>query len=102
MANYICPLIVSTTKYKLQRDNYCAHRYVDAEPSWAKQLEGEMTRGRRVITFRARSLMAAVSTTCQMIIHVKGHFFSIDSPMTEKSNAKIKFHLFFSDFAYLR
>ena len=29
-------------------------RYVDAEPSWAKQLEGEMTRGRHVITFRAR------------------------------------------------
>ena len=48
-------------------------RYVDAEPSWAKHLEGEMTRGRHVITFRARSPMSASapSASCQMIIHVK-------------------------------
>lgn len=46
-------------------------RYVDAEPRWAKQLEGEMTRGRHVITFRARSPMSSVSASCQIIIHVK-------------------------------
>ncbi len=46
-------------------------RYVDAEPSWAKQLEGEMTRGRHVITFRARSPVSSISASCQMIIHVK-------------------------------
>ena len=27
-------------------------RYVEAEPSWAKQLEGEMTLGRKRVTFR--------------------------------------------------
>ena len=55
-------------------------RYVDAEPSWAKQLEGEMTRGRHVITFRARSPMASVSATCQMIIHVK----DMEAPRVQK------------------
>ena len=57
---------------------YC--RYVDAEPSWAKQLEGEMTRGRHVITFRARSPMSSVSATCQMIIHVK----DMEAPRVEQ------------------
>ena len=27
-------------------------RYVEAEPAWAKQLEGEMTLGRKRIVFR--------------------------------------------------
>ena len=29
-------------------------RYVEAEPVWAKQLEGEMTLGRKRIVFRCR------------------------------------------------
>ena len=64
-------------------------RYVEAVPSWAKQLEGEMTRGKHVITFRAKSPMGMMhhhsrnangnggqqmpntDATCQMIVHVK-------------------------------
>ena len=32
-------------------------RYVEAEPSWAKQLEGEMTLGRKRVTFRFLPLL---------------------------------------------
>ena len=32
-------------------------RYVEAEPSWAKQLEGEMTPGRKRVTFRFLPLL---------------------------------------------
>ena len=46
-------------------------RYVDAEPNWAKQLEGEMTRGKHVITFRARSPVSSQTSSCQMIVHVR-------------------------------
>lgn len=49
-----------------------SYRYVDADPTWAKQLEGEMTRGKHVITFKARNpVSASQSASCQMIIHVK-------------------------------
>ena len=44
---------------------------MDAEPAWAKQLEGEMSRGKHVITFRARSPVSSQSATCQMIVHVR-------------------------------
>ncbi len=62
---------------------------MDAEPSWAKQLEGEMSLGKQVITFRARSPVmpyspyyhsaAALSAhpqsaSCQMVIHVRDPF----------------------------
>lgn len=50
-------------------DDYC--RFVTADPSWAKQLEGEMTRGKHVISFTARSPVSTQSATCQMIVHVK-------------------------------
>ena len=49
-------------------------RYVDADPMWAKQLEGEMTRGKHVITFTARSPVGSQrstpSSSCQFIVHV--------------------------------
>eukprot|EP00095_Tigriopus_kingsejongensis_P006042 maker-scaffold651_size119386-snap-gene-0.25 protein:Tk06042 transcript:maker-scaffold651_size119386-snap-gene-0.25-mRNA-1 annotation:"hypothetical protein DAPPUDRAFT_303147" len=46
-------------------------RYVEADPPWAKQLEGEMTRGKHVLTFRARSPMSHHVAACQMVIHVQ-------------------------------
>ncbi len=46
-------------------------RFVDADPSWAKQLEGEMTRGKHVITFSAHSPLSSQVSSCQMIIHVR-------------------------------
>ena len=51
------------------------YRYVEADPKWAKQLEGEMTRGKHVITFRAMSPVQIQGRTptasCQMIVHIK-------------------------------
>ncbi len=47
-------------------------RYVDSEPAWAKQLEGEMRRGKHVITFRANSPIGSVAAaSCSMTVHVK-------------------------------
>lgn len=46
-------------------------RYVDSEPKWAKQLEGEMIRGKHVITFRAKSPIGNQVASCQMIIHIQ-------------------------------
>ena len=48
------------------QSNKMFFRYIDAEPSWAKQLEGEMTRGKHVITFRARSPVSNQSASCQV------------------------------------
>lgn len=48
---------------------------MDAEPAWAKQLEGEMTRGRHEVTFRARSpapgVGAAAAASCTFKIHIR-------------------------------
>ena len=44
-------------------------RYVEATPSWAKQLEGEMTRGKHMITFTASSPVGgppAAKASCQV------------------------------------
>ncbi|TRY63359.1 hypothetical protein TCAL_10815 [Tigriopus californicus] len=46
-------------------------RYVDSEPKWAKQLEGEMIRGKHVVTFRAKSPVGNQVASCQMIIHIQ-------------------------------
>ena len=54
--------------------SFSLQRYVEANPSWAKQLEGEMTRGKHMITFTARSPTGgppAVKASCQMMVHVK-------------------------------
>ena len=51
------------------------YRYVEADPKWAKQLEGEMTRGKHVITFTAISPVGSngskLTGSCQMIVYVK-------------------------------
>ncbi|CAB4069882.1 FBN1 [Lepeophtheirus salmonis] len=54
------------------RTNVNWERYVDSDPVWAVHLEGEMIRGKHVVTFRARSpVNPKESATCQMLIHVK-------------------------------
>ncbi|QQP56211.1 Uncharacterized protein FKW44_000800, partial [Caligus rogercresseyi] len=46
--------------------------YVDSDPHWAVHLEGELSRGKHVITFRARSpVNPRESAICQMLVHVK-------------------------------
>ena len=54
-----CTLICfATYSFKLMADidKFIVTRYVEAEPSWAKQLEGEMTLGRKRIVFRFLNL----------------------------------------------
>jgi fibulin 1/2 len=46
-------------------------RYVESTPKWAKQLEGEMSLGKHVLEFKARSPVTNQTAACQMIIHVK-------------------------------
>ena len=46
-------------------------RYVESDPPWAKQLEGEMVLGKHVLTFTARSPASNATASCQMVVHVK-------------------------------
>ena len=54
--------VLQHIQFKLMVDIYqpitkfVVTRYVEAEPSWAKQLEGEMTLGRKRIVFRFLNL----------------------------------------------
>ena len=69
-------------------------RYVDSIPTWAKQLEGEMTRGKHVITFNAKSPVVGPqgsypSASCQMIVHVK----DIEPPRAQNCPASFSTHL---------
>ena len=61
---------------------------------WAKQLEGEMTRGKHVITFHARSPViqsqgTTSSSSCQMIVHVK----DIEPPKARNCPSSFSSHL---------
>ena len=48
---------------------------MDADPPWAKHLEGEVPLGRHVVTFRARNPHSpAGSDSCQMTIRVTDPF----------------------------
>ena len=49
---------------------------MDADPPWAKHLEGEVPLGRHVVTFRARSPLSPHSPpdSCRMTILVKDPF----------------------------
>jgi hypothetical protein len=44
---------------------------VESTPKWAKQLEGEMSLGKHVLEFRARSPLTNQTAACQMVLHVK-------------------------------
>lgn len=46
--------------------------YVDAQPAWGKQLEGEVRPGVTEMTFIARSPLGNVTATCTMRIYVEG------------------------------
>ena len=52
------PYVLQHIQFKLMADidKFIVTRYVEAEPSWAKQLEGEMTLGRKRIVFRFLNL----------------------------------------------
>ena len=60
---------------------------------WAKQLEGEMTRGKHVITFSARSPVGsqrnAPSSSCQFIVHIK----DIEPPKAQNCPKSFATHL---------
>jgi hypothetical protein len=57
--------------YNKEKTTFLLARYVESSPKWAKQLEGEMSLGRHVLEFRARSPLTNQTAACQMIIHVK-------------------------------
>lgn len=48
------------------------HRYVDADPPWAKTLEGHAPPGKTQITFIARSPLSNETASCSFTIYVVG------------------------------
>lgn len=47
-------------------------RYVEADPTWAKNLEWEVPAGYTQVTFTARSPISNDTATCRFKIHVIG------------------------------
>ena len=60
-------------------------RYVEAEPSWAKQLEGEMTLGRKRVTFRFLVLLHLHTLFLLLIIIMEGKRTSGSSKSSSSS-----------------
>lgn len=46
-------------------------RYVDASPSWAKQLQADLPAGTTVVTFTAWSPVSNYTSTCRIVIRVR-------------------------------
>lgn len=49
-------------------------RYVDASPPWAKQLQADLPAGTTVVTFTAWSPVSNYTSTCRIVIRVRGEY----------------------------
>jgi len=48
------------------------YRYVHASPPWAKQLQADLPAGTTVVTFTAWSPVSNYTSTCRIVIRVRG------------------------------
>lgn len=47
-------------------------RYVDSAPAWGKQLQADLPSGTSIVTFTARSPISNHTSSCRIVIRVRG------------------------------